>query len=49
MNPWEIFGWVAAIALSVIVVAITVTVVVALARPGKKESSTGIYRGRSDR
>lgn len=49
MNPWDIFAWVAAIALSIVVAAIAISVVVALARPNKKESSTGIYRGGNDR
>lgn len=50
MNPWEIFGWVAVVCLSLVLIALTVTSIVGMIRNsarGRRASKT-IYRGKRD-
>lgn len=47
MNPWEIFGWVAAMSASVVVAALAIAVAIALFKP--QSGGQSIFRGRSDR
>ena len=47
MNPWDIFGWVAAMSASVVVAALASSVSIALLQPQSGDSI--IFRGRADR